>query len=252
MFGSGLLYLNPNAGNLATNPTPVKPFTIQDVKVGLKGKIEALRGQNQFPDDTATGDKDGTFEFSMGRRDFFLLNQIFNADTTTAGGNAVYPNFSVTAATTVTIVPPASGAFVEDLGVTYAASGKEFQKLTTAPAVGQYECNNSTGVYTFAAGDAGVTVLISYLYSQTTAGGTTYQVNNQIQGYGPAFEAFLLDTYQPVMSSGIPVYSTIRLYAAKISDVEIDNKRGGYGMVSLKGSYFASPSGRVIDFYSNV
>src|ERR1700744_355512 len=88
-FGSGLLFLNPNAGNLATDPTPVRPFTLQDVKFEQKGKIESLKGQYQYPDDTATGDKDGTFEFSMGRKDYFLLNQIFNADVVAAGGTSV-------------------------------------------------------------------------------------------------------------------------------------------------------------------
>lgn len=253
-FGSGLLFCSPNAGNLAANPTPVKPLTLQDIKIGMKGKIESLRGQNQFPDDTATGDKDGTFEFGIGRRDFFLLNQLFNADTSAAGGNAVMPNFAAAVPSpsgpyTITITPPASGTFVEDLGVTYAANGKVFQKVASVTAAGQYSV--SSGTYTFYSADAGANVLISYLYSQTGTG-YLYQVNNQVQGYGPAFEAFILDTYEPVMVSGVPVYSTIRLYAAKISDVELDNKRSGYGGFSLKGSYYASPSGRVMDFFSNV
>src|SRR5580692_11542577 len=89
-FGSALIFCNPNAGNLATNPSPVRPFTIQDVKLEMKGKLEQLRGQNQYPDDTATGDKDGTFEFSMGQRDYNFLNQIFLADVTAAGGNSAY------------------------------------------------------------------------------------------------------------------------------------------------------------------
>jgi hypothetical protein len=243
----------PNAGNMATNPTPVKPLTIQDIKIGQKGKIEMLRGQNQYPDDTATGDKDGTFEFSMGRRDFNLLNQIFNADTVTAGGISVYPNFSTAILATITIVPPATGTFKTDLGVTMAATNKELQcSGLVVPNAGQYGVT-SAGVYTFNSTDvtAGGNVLISYSYSQTTIG-TTFQVNNQVQGFGPAFEAFIVDTYQPVLSSTVPVYSTIALYAAKISDVEIDNKRSGYGMIALKGSYYVGAGNRVIDFFSNV
>jgi hypothetical protein len=245
-FGSGLLFLNPNAGNLAANPTPVKPLTIQDVKLGQKGKIEMLRGQSQYPDDTATGDKDGTFEFAMGRKDYYLLNQIFNADTVASGGVSVSPNESHAIAATVTVVPPSSGTFSEDMGVTW--NGKEMTKVAASPATGQYSVNISTGAYSFNATDVttGGNVLISYSYTATA--GNTYQVNNQVQGYGPAFEAFIVDTYQPV--SG--VYSTVRLYAAKISDVEFTNKRSGYADTSLKGSYYASPStGRVIDYYSN-
>jgi len=249
-FGSGLLYLNPNAGNLATNPTPVRPFTLQDIKIGLKGKIEALRGQYQFPDDTATGDKDGSFEFSIGRRDFFMLNNIFNSDTVTTGGVSAATSVQTIAAS-ITITPPASGTFGEDLGVVLTSNNKEFTKVTTGPSAGQYTV--SAGVYTFNSTDVanGGSVSIAYTYTQSTIG-STYQVNNQVQGWGPAFEAFILDTYQPIMSSGVPVYSCVRLYAAKISDVEIDNKRSGYGMLSLKGAFFTSSSGRVIDFYSNV
>lgn len=251
-FGSGLIFLNPNAGNLAAAPAPVKPFTIQDVKIEQKGKIEMLRGQNQYPDDTATGDKDGTFEFSMGRKDYYLLNQIFNADVVTVGGTTVAPNELHAIGASIVIVPPSSGTFVEDLGVTW--NGKVMIPVTTPTNTGEYHCAQATGTYTFLAADvtAAGNVMISYAYSQTTVG-FTYQVNNQVQGYGPAFEAFVVDTYQPKGTGAAPIFSAVRLYAAKISDVGLmDNKRSGYAMVSLKGSYYAAASGRVIDLYSNV
>jgi len=252
-FGSGDLYLNPNAGNLAANPTPVKPFTIQDVKVESKCKIEQLRGSDQYPDDTATGDKDGTFEFSMGRVDYFLMNQVFNADTVVVGGTSVAVD-TVTIAASLTPTFPATGTFSEDLGVAWVAPNashpKNMEKVTGTPATGEYA--EALGVYTFAAADVttGGTVSIACAYAQTTIG-ATYQVNNQSQGYGPSFEAFIVDKYQPVQASGVPVYSCVRLYAAKTSDVGKDNKRSGYSMVSLKGAFFASPSGRVIDYFSN-
>jgi hypothetical protein len=252
-FGSGDLYLNPNAGNLAANPTPVRPFTIQDVKIESKGKIESLRGSLQYPDDTATGDKDGTFEFSMGRVDYFLMNQIVNADVVAVGGVSVAVD-TVTIAATVTPTFPATGTFKEDLGVTWIVPGatqpQQMKLATGTPTTGEY--TEALGVYTFAAADVttGGTVSIACAYAQTTIG-ATYQVNNQSQGYGPAFEAFIVDKYQGVTSTGAPVYSCVRLYAAKTSDVGKDNKRSGYSMVSLKGAFFASPSGRVIDYFSN-
>lgn len=250
-FGSGLLFLNPNAGNLATNPTPVRPFTLQDVKIDSKGKIEELKGQNQYPDDTAVGDRSGTFEFSMGRQDYFLLNQIVNADVQAAGGNSV----TLTPATAIPTTPfqitptvPGSGTFLKDLGVVNAANNQPFERLASGtPGAGQYTV--AAGVYTFSSADnvSGISVIIAFAYSLVSTG-ATFEVNNQLQGYGPSFEAFLVDTYQP--QSG--VYSAVRLYAAKISDVSKDNKRSGYSMLALKGSFYAAPSGRVIDLYSNV
>ncbi len=250
-IGSGLLFLNPNAGNLATNPTPVKPFTLQDVKIDAKGTIKELMGQYQWPDDTAVVDKKGTFEFSMGRKDWQLIQQIFNADTTATGGTsvAVSPATAIPASPyTITPTIPGSGTASEDLGVVNAATNAPFIKVTSAPAAGQY--SYSAGVYTFSSADhtSGISVIIAMSYTITTPG-TTFQINNQTQGYGPAFEAFIVDNYQPASSS---IYSAVRLYAAKISDVSITNKRADYAMVDLKGSFFANSSGQVLAAYSNV
>ena len=53
------------------------------------------------------------------------------------------------------------GAWGADAGVTYA-TGAALTKVATAPAQGQYSVSN--GVYTFAATDAGASVLLSYGY----------------------------------------------------------------------------------------
>lgn len=248
-FGSAQLYLNPNAGNLAVNPTPVRPFTTQDVKVGMKGKIESLRGQFQYPDDTATGDKDATFEFGIGRQDFNFLNQIFNADIVSTGGtSAASSPATAIPATPFHITPtiPSSGTWSGDLGVYNVANNNQFAKVASGPIAGQYSV--SAGVYTFASADnvSGISVVIAFEYTTTT--GNTYQVNNQTQGWGPQIEVVFAESYQPQAG----VYSVVRLYAAKISDVDFDYKRSGYGMVSCKGSYFANSAGKVADFYSNV
>lgn len=253
-FGSAIIFCNPNAGNLPTNPTPVRPFTIQDVKLEMKGKIEQLRGQNQFPDDTATGDKDGTFEWSMGQRDYNFLNNIFLADVTSAAGvSATDGGLTAVAIPTtpyhITPTPPDSGTWYEDLGVVFS-SGVALTLVPSSPAAGQYSV--SAGVYTFSSADnaSGLSVIIAYRYTVTGIGSTT-EVNNQVQGYGPQFQACLLDKYKPI--SG--VYSTVFLYAAKISDVSMPYKRSGYQMVDCKGQYFGTSSGSrlsaVADFYSN-
>ena len=248
-IGSGKLYLNPNAGNLAVNPTPVKPFTLQDVKIDDKGTIKKLLGQNNRPDDTATVDKDGTFEFSMGRKDYGLLNQIWNADVVATGGTSVV----VTPATAIPATPfhitptvPGSGTAAEDLGLVNAANNTQFTKVASGPVAGQY--TYAAGVYTFSSADnvSGISVIISMSYTLTA--GNTYQVNAQNQGYGPSIEIFIVDDYQPVAG----VYSTVRLYAAKVSDVSTSNKRADYAMVDVKGAWFLNAAGRAIDYYSNV
>jgi hypothetical protein len=249
-FGSGKLFINPNAGNLAANPTPLKCLTIQDVSVDIAGDIKELKGSSQFPDDVAVADKKGTGKFSVGRKDLTMFNQIFFADVTVSGGISVVADepHSIPATTpfTILIAPPNTGTFSTDLGVINATTGRALERVPSSPATGEYSVNETTGTYTLAAADEGIALTISYSYTTTT--GATYQVNNQQLGYGPQVEMFLVDTYQPV--SGL--YSVIHLYAAKVSKISIGNKRVDYSMPEVDFSYFQNAGGRVIDMYSNV
>jgi hypothetical protein len=53
------------------------------------------------------------------------------------------------------------GTFLSDVGVKYASTGTALTQVSGAPAIGQYSVN-ATGLYTFAAADAGAAVLLSY------------------------------------------------------------------------------------------
>ncbi len=254
-IGSGKLYLNPTAGNLATNPTPLKGFTVQDVSVDISGDIKELRGQNQFADDTATTDKKLTGKFGIGRKDLTMFNQIFFADTISSTGQSVSPDevHAIPATPyTVTITPPASGTFLTDLGVSFQNSGIELIRLPSGtPAAGQYTVNTTTGAYLFSAADSAsaLTVLISYAYTLSSHG-ATYQVNNQVIGYGPQVEVWIVDTYQSVVVSSVNIYNVIRIYAAKVNKITIGNKRADYSIPEVDWAGFASSSGRVLDMYS--
>jgi len=250
-FGSALIWINPNSGNLATNPTPVKPYTIASLEIDQSADTKELRGQSQFPDDTARSDIKSTFKFSMGRTDYFLLNQAVYADVTTTGGISVSPNEAHTIPTTpfqVTVAPPSSGVFSSDLGVQLASLGN-LTKVASGPTTGQYSVDPATGIYTFAAADVGLHVLISYSYTLTA--GNTYQLNNQVQGYSPQIEFWAVETYSKASAgTNAVVPSVVRIYAAKIGKVSFPYKRNDYKMVDIEGGYFASANGRVIDYYA--
>ena len=89
------------------------------------------------------------------------------------------------------------------LGLGYAAStaGVPAQFLTGVPfqnvgsgsltAAGQYKVNLTTGVYTFAAGDVGSTVLISYEYTATSTVAQKIPFANQLMGYAPTIKVEL-------------------------------------------------------------
>ena len=236
-YGSAYLFVNPNAGNLASPALPVVPFTVQDVEVSFKGKADELRGQLRIPEDMAVGDISITGKFGIGRKDWYLFNQLYFADTVVIGGTSVSPvephSVPGSVSYVITVVPPGSGVFVEDLGVMYGTTGQRFQKVNSLTAAGQYTV--SAGVYTFDVADASANVLISYTYTLTT--GSTYQVNNQLQGYGPQLEFFLVDRYQLVGG----VANTMWLKSVKCHSLgNVGNKRDKYAMPEIEFSAYAA------------
>ena len=72
------------------------------------------------------------------------------AQTVPAGGGTVTPN-------------QYNGPWSQDGGVTYAVGGAALTKVTGVPATGQYSIS-AAGVYTFAAGDQNLGVLVTYSY----------------------------------------------------------------------------------------
>lgn len=243
-FGSALLWVNPNAGNLAANPTPMQPLTVQNFSVDIAVDVKELKGQYQLPDDVAHGDKKVTFKFEFGKPDLDFLNQVLLADTrTTANNNQTQWNEaqSVPASSPYTKTVNNSTAFVKDLGVKYAGNPpagypQQFQRVTGTPTQGQYSVSN--GTYTFAAADAGAAVLISYVYTAT--GGFQITANNQLMGYGPQVEIWAANRYQQTAAGSIP---GLYLAAAKFSKFSDAMKRDGYEMISAEGTCFQNAAG---------
>lgn len=242
-FGCGYLFGVPNAQNLATNPTPVYFGTVQDISVEIGATIKELRGNLQFPDDTAISDKKLSGKVSFGRLETQIFNQLFFADSYTSGTNQVSPFEAHTIPATpyqVTIAPPGSGTFYEDLGVRYSATGTVLVKVASSPTTGQYSVNSSTGVYTFASADTGLGVQISYVYTSTS--GNTLTVNNQLQGYGPQFEMWL---DEPYAGQG----NGIHIYACKAGKLNAPRKRDDYTIIEMDFEAFAAASGKVFDWF---
>jgi len=245
-FGSGVVWCTPQTGNLATNPTPVELGTIESASVDFTGTLKELIGFLQFPDDVAVGEKKVSGKITMGRIDAFTFNQVFFADTTsTPQTNDQYNESRTVAAGAATVVPPGSGTFVGDLGVIYASganAGKRFTKVASAPAVGQYT-NSGTTAYGFNTGDNASVVLISYQYT-IAATGTSYQINNQIMGYGPVISLDFLWGYQGGYQGAANALG-IHLYAARISKLNLAAKNTDYVKPEFDYSAFANASGQV-------
>lgn len=251
-FGAGQLFLNPNGGNTPTLATPQWLATLQDVHIDIAATIKDLRGQYQFPDDTAISDRKITWKSGFGRMDIDAYNQLYFGETAiTTGGTPMVVQEADTIPSTApyTIMVAQAAEFVQDLGVVYSSTGQKFTKVATALAVtaaGEYYVNTTTGVYTFNGADEGAGVLITY--TDTVATGRKLDVLNHTQGYGPALELFLSLPYQE-LTAGVPNY--LHLYSCKVSKLGQPFKRADYLITDIEGEAYANAAGKVCEFYED-
>lgn len=187
-FGAGLVYGKPTAGNLPTNPTPIR-LLLQEVSVEFKGDLKKLWTQSQLPISKARGKVDVTGKAKVASYEPGQINQLFFAQTQAAG--MVVPvdrelhNIPSSAGFTVTVTSAAT--FDQDNGVQFTSgptAGAQLTLVPTGPTTGQYSVNTTTGVYTFASADNTLGVAISYTYTNATRG-QTITITNQLMGYAP-------------------------------------------------------------------
>jgi hypothetical protein len=256
-FGSGQLFALPGpffGGTPGTAQSPVWFATLQDVDVTIDATIKELRGNTQFPEDTAIADKKITWKAGSGRFSIDVFNNLYFGDTISTGsyslgtgagtGVPVVQEAATLNATTYTVVNATH--FSEDMGVVYASNLNGFQRVTTGPTAGQYSVNVATGQYTFAAADNAKGILVSYRYG--VASGRVLVVQNHVQGWGPSFEMLLSQPYQE-MTAGIPNY--LDLYACKANKLAQPLKRVDYSITDIEGQAFANSAGYIGEFYED-
>jgi hypothetical protein len=229
LFGTGLLFgvpLTNSAGAAVAAGTPVQFATLQDIQGDFSFEEKLLYGAYQLPLINSN-----------------IMSDLFFGQASTAGIKAIQPNFavSVPAASPYTLVmaPPSSGIFLHDMGVRDANTGLLLTKVAAAPATGQYECDDTTGTYTFAAADTNRAVLISYEYSATsTTGPRIIPITNQLMGYVPTFKAAL----------NLSIFgknATLVLNACASTKLTLPFKNDDYSISELDFSAYADASNTV-------
>jgi len=194
VFGSGSVFAIP----ASLSATPAQFGTLQDVSVDFSFTNKELLGQYQFP--VAVGRGPGKIEGKAKAASFSanFFNQAFFGVTPVAGEtlSALNEAHSVPGVSTytITITPPSSGVFLDDMGVVYSATGIVLQRVTSVAAAGQYSVNLATGIYTFFSADASAAVLISYSYTVAAAGYSAV-LANQLMGASPIFKIVLSNSY---------------------------------------------------------
>jgi len=242
-FGAGQFWCKPNAGDLVANPTPIRLATLQEVSMEFSAEMKELYGENQYPETVAIGKRKIQGKAKIGRWNTTALNQMMFSGTQSAGMDIVNVNESSAIPGTPFHVIVANAAhFVEDLGVTYQ-NGTPFIRVASGPAVGQYSVDETTGTYTFAAADTLETVNISYLSVLNPAGGTTLEIDNQIMGYGPVFQAVFRASFRQQECN-------IVLQACIAGKLSLQSKVDDFTVPEIDFSAFQDANGKVGFIYS--
>jgi hypothetical protein len=228
-FGTGVLDGVPNAGNLATNPTPTRFGLLQEASVTFKADLKKLFGQKQFAAAKARGKIDVSVKAKIASYDPNMLAQLYWGQPTVAGVQRRVLDESHVPAASVTPTQITAGV---DYGVINKDTGLNMTKIASgSPTVGQYKFTpyNATGpvdaAYVFNASETASAVLINYTYPDTS-NGTTLILNNQLMGYAPEFIAFLFNAFRGK-------YFGLQLNSCTMGEMSIPTKQEDFWMSDI-------------------
>ena len=242
-FGAGALW-GERTDVTGSGIGPRQFGVLQDVQIDFDWTDKELYGQYQFPVAIARGQGKISGKAKFAQILGLLYSDIFFGLSTATGQFAVaqYEAQTVPAVTPFTVTIANAASFNDDLGVTYAATGKRFNRVTTPSAAGQYSVNFASGVYTFSAADANAAVLVSYTYNVTTSG-NKLTLTNQLMGTTPVFKATFYQAVSP--GSNPPAPLALRLNACTAAKLTLPTKIDDWTIHELDFMAFADASGTI-------
>lgn len=264
-FGSGIMWGTQTQdayGNAiaATSQTPLLLGVLQDVSVDFSADVKELFGQNSFPFAVGRGKTKVGIKAKAAQVYGNLWNALFFGQNNNLTNGVLYQDIYATASTTVataiTITSSASSATniqIPNAGATGSATllsiinsnGIPLAQVASSPAIGQYSFNAGTGAITFASGDVGLSVYISYQYHVTQTASTGVEgpynqiVANIPMGYAPVFQTELLMSYQGKTL-------TLTFYSCITSKLSFATKIDDFLIPEFDISAFANPAGQVL------
>lgn len=200
-FGAGVMYATPtfdSSGAAVANGTPVQFGDMQDGSIDMSFEEKLLYGSRKFPIAVGQGKGKISGKVKVARFNGPMFGSLFLGNPGLPGIRAVVSDFAASIPTTpfqITVTPPSTGTFTQDLGVMNVATGRPFTKVASAPAAGQYSVT-AGGVYTFASADTGLAVLLNYEYTATSTVARRGTITNDLMGYTPGFGIVAAVTYQ--------------------------------------------------------
>jgi len=245
MFGAGETFAIPlvdASGNAIGNATPIRVMTQQSASLDFSADTKELFGQNQFAVDVARGKAKISGKISAASVFGRAINTLFFSQSVASGTMSTIniDAAGTTVALTVSITPPNSGTYTEDLGV-IDSNGIPYVRVASGPTTGQYSLSGST--YTFASADVGKTVFINYRYSYSLAGAQNISLTNLAMGASPTLKLMMQSSYQGKRSLAVlnrVVFTKLGLLSTKLDD---------YNIPELEFSAFADGANSVGNIY---
>ncbi len=196
-FGSGTLILKRT--DLANTP-PALLGTLQDITVDFDRKIEPLIGQNQVAVALGGAELKITRKAKYSRMQATQYNNLFfgqpAANVTTPAMLEMTTGEAIPAPGATSFTVTNHAAYVEDLGLFYAATGVQLTPIPSGvPVSGQYVPGAAnTGTYTIASADDALVFTCYYTYT-ITSGGTKIALSNLLMGSIPTFEMTMKQSF---------------------------------------------------------
>jgi hypothetical protein len=227
---------------VGTAGTPIQLKTVQEVSIDFKFGTKELMGENMFAEAIGRGSAalSGKIKTGQMQARYFNDSVLGGNNTLLSEGRTLALNEAGTpAASAVTVANAAN--YVKDWGVKETSTGLPLTRVASAPTTGQYSVNETTGVYTFAAGDT-TAKQFTYQYRITTPAGQvrTMQVNNQIAGEAPLAELIVVNKFQSKEMHNV-------FYGVVYESLGFSHKLEDFAMPEISFKCQANSAGRVWD-----
>ncbi len=185
-FGAGRVFMTANL----VNPTPARALVPQSQGLDFKRKVESLFGEKQLAIAVGSGQMEVTGKVEYSSAQARIIADILFGVPASTGSYAESDKEAgaVAAATPFILTTVNAASWLFDLGVIASVSGTIYSRVASGSEVAGKSYSVANGIYTFAAGDAGLAMLISYAYTVTTTG-EQITLTNQLQGQTGNFQA---------------------------------------------------------------
>src|ERR1700722_8376366 len=190
VFGVGFLFATPSG----SNPTPTRFGRLQDVSVDFSYDQKLLYGSTQCAREQARGRAKIDLKTTVGVVDPILFNAVYFGLTSATGETLNSVDETATPSSGTFTV--ANGAtFSQDLGLYNTITGLWMTRVASAPAIGQYAVNTTTGVYTVNTAQNGQSLRASYTYASASTG-SNLAFSNQLMGSNVIFSVQLVNKFK--------------------------------------------------------